>query len=651
MSILSTSDTMYTPEFISIMILLLVPVLAGVLLALFKPDIFRNIIAGAASVVIIAASVFLALTAWGLNKTITIGSAEWIGTALFLVEIAVAAIILILAIKYRKPLAIILAVIQGGLLLYLEFSGLIGSYTGSSIVLTNLSLIMVLIIGIIGTLVCVYALGYMKDYHEHQKDVPVRKRYFFAVMFVFLAAMFGIVLSNNILWILAFWEVTTLCSFLLIGYSKTDEAVHNSFRAVWMNMIGGICFTGAIIYLLTINSELIGITNLLAYKDVAALTIPLALIAVAGLTKAAQMPFSTWLTGAMVAPTPVSALLHSSTMVKAGVYLLVVFAPLFSQTWVGVALALVGMFTFVATSALAISQSNAKKVLAYSTIANLGLITACAGIGTPAAVMAAILLIIFHAVAKGLLFLCVGAVEHKIGSRDIEDMDGLIVRLPLLATMMVIGIAGMYLAPFGMLISKWAALEAFINAPVGFIFVILLAFGSAFTIFFWTKWLGKLFMRMGKPVAQAVKLHISEKLSVVVIGVLAVLACVCFPSIIKYAIDPYLLKIYGEAGNPAFYSFDTLTMCGIMLAVIAILVIAAALGSKSGKELKPYLNGRAVDSEGRFLGSLGVYKEAKTSNYYLEEYCGEKTLLKPSWLISIILIAAMFVLAIMGVML
>lgn len=651
MSILSTSDTMYTPEFISIMVLMLVPVFAAVLLALFKPDIIRNIVAGAASAVIIITSVFLAFTAWNTNKNITLLNADWIGTLLFVIEAAIALIILFLAFKYKKPLAIILALVQAGLLLFLEFSGLVGNYTGATIVLTNLSLIMVLIIGVIGTLVCVYALGYMKDYHEHQKDVPVRKRYFFALMFLFLAAMFGIVVSNNLMWLLAFWEVTTLCSFLLIGYSKTEEAVNNSFRAVWMNMIGGICFTAALIYILTISSDLISITNLLGYGNVAALTIPLALIAVAGLTKAAQMPFSTWLTGAMVAPTPVSALLHSSTMVKAGVYLLVVFAPLFSQTWVGIALALVGMFTFVATSVLAISQSNAKKVLAYSTIANLGLITACAGIGTPGAVMAAILLIIFHAAAKGLLFLCVGAVEHKIGSRDIEDMDGLLVRLPLLATMMVIGIAGMYLAPFGMLISKWAALEAFITAPAGFIFVILLAFGSAFTIFFWTKWLGKLFMRMGKPQAPAVKLHISEKLSVIIIGALAVLACVSFPTIIKYGINPYLKEIFGIIPGAELLSSDTLIMCGIMFAILAVLVIAAAFGSKSGKEIKPYLNGRAVDSDGKFLGSLGVYKEAKTSNYYLEDYCGEKSILKPSWLISIILIAAMFVLAFMGVML
>ena len=645
---------MYPPELIAILILLLVPVSAAVLLAVFKPDLVRNILAGITSVIIIGSSVFLAWKALLAPVSLTLEHTEWIGMLLFIAEIGVALVILGLSIKYRKILPLLLSVVQLILILILELFGIAGPHAMTTFTVTGLSAVMVLIIGIIGTLICVYALGYMKDYHDHQIGVPVRKRYFFALMFLFLSAMFGLVLFNNLMWILCAWEVTTLCSFLLIGYSRTPEAVKNAFRAVWMNLIGGICFTLAIFFLLRINTpvNLLSVTDLLAFPNVSALTIPLAFIAVAGLTKAAQMPFSTWLTGAMVAPTPVSALLHSSTMVKAGVYLLVLFAPLFSQTWVGIFLALIGAFTFLATSALAISQSNAKKVLAYSTIANLGLITACAGIGTAEAIEAAILLIIFHAVAKALLFLCVGAVEHKIGSRDIEDMDGLLVRLPLLSTMMVIGISGMYLAPFGMLISKWAALEAFLTAPLGCVFIAILAFGSAFTIFFWTKWLGKLFMRMNRPPAEKIALHISEKLSVIVMGVLVIVCCLGFPAIITGVIIPYLNGIhpYFYLGNKGFFYFDTLVMLGLMAFILLFLVIGAFLGSREGRTIAPYLGGRAVDSEGRFLGSLGVYKEAKTSNYYLEEYCGEKALLKPSWVISGVLIIVMLVLGFMGVM-
>ncbi|HKL97273.1 MAG TPA: NADH-quinone oxidoreductase subunit L, partial [Methanocorpusculum sp.] len=236
--------------------------------------------------------------------------------------------------------------------------------------------------------------------------------------------------------------------------------------------------------------------------------------------------------------------------------------------------------------------------------------------------------------------------------RDIEDMDGLLVRLPLLATMMVIGICGMYLAPFGMLISKWVALEAFLTAPLGCIFVSLLAFGSAFTIFFWTKWLGKLFMRMTRPPAQKIVLHISEKISVIVMGVLVIACCLGFPLIISGVIIPYLDSIHQYFYQPSngLYSFDTIVMLGLMGTILLFLVLGAFLGSKAGKTIPPYMGGRAVDAEGRFLGSLGVYKEAKTSNYYLEEYCGEEALLKPSWVISGILIIVMLVLGFMGVM-
>lgn len=644
---------MYSPELIMITLLLLVPIAAAVLLALFKPDIIRNIIVTVSAVVLIGTSVALAASAWSNGITVVHAAIPWLWTALFLVEFAVAVIILCLAVKYKKPLAIILAVVQAVLLLILEFSGIVHPQAEIVLTLSNLSLIMVLIIGIIGSLICVYALGYMKDYAAHSHDVPDRRRYFFAILFLFLTAMFGIVLSSHLMMLLAFWEVTTLCSFLLIGYSRTSEAITNSFRAVWMNLIGGIAFTGAVIYLAQMNPEasLLSIPNLLAVDNVGLVTIPLALIALAGITKAAQMPFSTWLTGAMVAPTPVSALLHSSTMVKAGVFLLIVFAPLFSQTWVGIALAFVGAFTFLMTSALAISQSNAKKVLAYSTIANLGLITACAGIGTPAAIVAAILLTIFHAVAKCLLFLCVGAVEHKIGSRDIEDMDSLLVRQPVLAVMMVVGIAGMYLAPFGMLISKWAAIEAFINAPLGYVFIAILAFGSAFTVFFWTKWLGKLFMRMAKPTGEDSRLNPSEKISIVVIGILVLLACIGFPVITSLVIVPYAAAFYpGYLGASGLFAADTILMCGLMFVILAVLVIAAAAGSKAGRQLKPYVNGRAVNADGEFLGSLGVYKEAKTANYYLEEYTGESKLLKPSQIIALIIIVVMFVLGIMGVL-
>ena len=169
---------------------------------------------------------------------------------------------------------------------------------------------------------------------------------------------------------------------------------------------------------------------------------------------------------------------------------------------------LVGAITFLLCSFMAISQTNAKRVLAYSTIANLGLITACAGVGSPEAVWAAIFLILFHAIAKSLLFLCVGTAEHHIGSRDIEDMDLLFERMPRLARFMMLGIMCMFIAPFGMLIAKWATLVSFADMDQ-IALILILAFGSAATFMFWAKWLGKLAGIAGSPENVETTVHLS----------------------------------------------------------------------------------------------------------------------------------------------
>ncbi|MGB4757244.1 MAG: proton-conducting transporter membrane subunit, partial [Candidatus Methanoculleus thermohydrogenotrophicum] len=419
---------------------------------------------------------------------------EAAGLAMLAIEMVLALFIIYMGAKFRNYPAIALAVVQAALIVYLEMTFPENLQAAHNLFIDQFSIIMALIIGIIGSLIAVYAVRYMETYHHHHPEVRDRQGMFFFVTFAFIAAMFGLVFSNNLMWVFFFWEITTISSFLLIGYSETDEATRNAFRALVMNLLGGVAFVAALIYLAATDpaSGGIDLARVLASGDTTLILVPAVLIGFAGITKAALMPFSSWLLGAMVAPTPVSALLHSSTMVKAGVYILVRFAPIFAGTFAGFSIGLVGGVTFIVASAIAISQNNAKLVLAYSTIANLGLIAACAGVGTHMLVWAAILLIVFHAVAKSLLFLGTGAIEHRIGSRDIEDMEGLIVRMPKMAVMMFIGIAGMFLAPFGMLISKWAAIEAFVQVPFGLIFVAILAYGSAVTVFFWAKWMGKL---------------------------------------------------------------------------------------------------------------------------------------------------------------
>ncbi|WP_366513120.1 proton-conducting transporter membrane subunit [Methanoregula sp.] len=564
--------------------------------------------------------------------------------AMLVIELVIAVYLLWLGLRHRKYSVVILVLIQAALLLWFE-----ATYGHTIVELPNnlffdqFSIIMALIIGIIGSLICVYALGYMETYHEHHKDIADRRGMFFFWMFVFLSAMFGLVFSNNLMWILFFWEITTFCSFILIGYSQTAEATNNAFLALAMNMLGGVAFVAALIYITTIDpsGRLLDLGALIN-SGYAVAIVPAVLICFAGLTKAAQMPFSSWLVGAMVAPTPVSALLHSSTMVKAGVYIIVRFAPVLTGTTEGMMIAMVGGVTFLLTSCMAISQSNAKKVLAYSTIANLGLVVACAGVGTYNLMWVAILLIIFHAIAKSLLFLCVGTVEHRIGSRDIEDMGGLIERMPKLAIMMFIGMAGMFLAPFGMIISKWAAIEAFIQAPFGLIFIIILAFGGSATLFFWSKWMGKIIsvMRHQENLESSIK---SEKWTVLwILTGLVVVVALIFPLISSALIEPFIMQIYGHTTRLAEAN---ITIMLLMMGLLIIMPFSMLFQSKTPKMAPPYMGGMTTEGGMRYTGSAGVSRNLVLSNYYLRNYFGEERLFMPGTLAcwGLILIAFIMV--------
>jgi ech hydrogenase subunit A len=602
-----------------LLFLILGPLITAFFMLLVRKEAERNWIVKLSALGIGAVTIILLVSQYSKGTLYYSFDAESIGLFMFFIEIIIAVFILYLGIKFKNYLVIGLMLLISAIMLYFE-----GVYAHTidvkySLFIDQFSIIMALIIGIIGSLICVYALGYMKDFHEHHKELKDRRNVFFFIMFVFLSAMFGLVFSNNLLWVYFFWEITTLCSFLLIGYTKTEEATKNAFTALWMNLLGGVAFAVAILYLASQGGGIMGLNEVLA-SGKAIVLIPVVLIGFAGLTKAAQLPFSSWLVGAMVAPTPVSALLHSSTMVKAGVYILVRLAPIFQATFSGYVLAFIGALTFLLASGIAISQSNAKRVLAYSTIANLGLIVACAGIGTYEAIWAAILLIIFHAISKSLLFLSVGTVEHKIDSRDIEDMNGLVMRMPRIAAMMVIGIAGMFLAPFGMLISKWAAIQAFIDAPYGFVFVIILAFGSALTLFFWAKWMGRLLVVT--PEQENLETRIDSNIWIALISLagLTAITCFIFPAISSTLIEPFLLQNYG---NVTQLAQDNIIIMIMMLFMIVLLPLSILLPRHKHRHLTPYMGGMTTNADMSFYGAIGLKREMKLSNYYINSWFGE----------------------------
>ena len=547
------------------------------------------------------------------------------GAALLVVETGLTVLVVTISLRNRRFLAPVLALAQLGISLYLELSGRMPEADPSRLFwFDRLSLVMVLVVGIIGPLICINAIGYMRDYHRASPMIQGRRTVFFSLLFIFLAGMFGLVVSNYLPMMLVFWEITTICSFLLIGYTRTDETIGYAFRALNMNLLGGLGF-GLAIVLLSNQPGGLDLALLTHGPAGAALLPAIALLAFAGITKSAQMPFSSWLIGAMYAPSPTSALLHSSTMVKAGVFLLLRLSPAMSGSTVGYLVAFVGLLTFLFVSLVAVTEQNAKKVLAYSTIGSLGLIVGCAGVGTPELAWAGVMIIIFHALAKGLLFLVVGTIENRLYTKNMENFDALMSLMPRLSTLFLTGIAGMFVAPFGLVIAKWTAIHAFLLVPgaAGAAMVLIMAFGSSLTIFYWGKLLIKV---LSARKVTAYERSIEDRVSryewvteiALALGVIGVAACVGIIS--DRLVGPYALFAF-SATPRVFLALDPATLAVLMAAMLFLPVVALWVWRHPVPiydHADFYASGRSTTA-GHVMGSaLGGIKRVTLRNYYLD---------------------------------
>jgi ech hydrogenase subunit A len=619
--------------------MILGPFAAGAGLLCLRFDKLRRILVGTVTVALCCCAVALI----GLPAPIGLPGFpldnHHLNLLMLLIEAGMGLYVVYVGTRARQALIVALMLAQAGLMFWFEWTYGSRLEAAHNLFVDKFSVIMALINGVVGGGICLYALGYMREYHEAaHRDGADRRPFFFALLFVFMGAMFGLIFANNLLWLFMFWEITTLCSFLLIGYTQTEEAKRNALTALVMNLAGGLAFALAIVWFYR-QSGSIELQTLVASRKSVVL-LPAALLCFAGLTKAAQLPFSSWLLGAMVAPTPVSALLHSSTMVKAGVYLVLRLAPVVTGTTVGLMVALVGAVTFLVGSLAAVTTSDAKKVLAWSTVANLGLIVLCGGIGTASAVWAGLLLIIFHAVAKCLLFLCVGIVEHKLHSRDIEAMSGLILTMPRVAVMMLIGMAGMFLAPFGMLISKWAVLKAVVDAfPALSVFIV---FGSAATLFFWVKWMGKLLEVVRPRQYVEGRLSLGEGISLYGLSAATFLACLFFPLISSVLIEPYVAGVFGQS---VAMSQGNIIIMTIMMVMVMLFPLSFINYGRGVKVMDAYLGGANVQSSVRFLGSGAQVQDVTMNNYYLRGLFSEAWLARWGVLSATALLAIMLVLA------
>ncbi len=288
--------------------------------------------------------------------------------------------------------------------------------------LNGMGLLLALLVTGIGSCIMLYASGYMGDHPQANR--------LFAFLYAFMLAMAGLAMADHLIVFFIFWELTSVTSYLLIGFNHQDaDSRRSALQALLITGMGGVALLAGSILLANAGgswylSELVAQqATILAHANYPGI---LGLILLAAFTKSAQFPFHFWLPNAMAAPTPVSAYLHSATMVKAGIFLLLTMLPIIggSRAWF-ITLTLAGGTTLLLGGLFGLKQDDLKKILAGSTLAVLGLLTLLIGIGSDKAVLAALLLLVGHALYKAALFMTEGAIDHETGTRDASILSGL----------------------------------------------------------------------------------------------------------------------------------------------------------------------------------------------------------------------------------
>ncbi|MFN7125179.1 MAG: putative monovalent cation/H+ antiporter subunit A [Allorhizobium sp.] len=344
--------------------------------------------------------------------------------------------------------------------------------------LDGLSLTFALLITGIGALIVLYAGGYMKGHPQQGR--------FIGFILLFMGAMLGLVVSDSFLMLFVFWELTSITSFLLIGFDHTREASRRAaLQALVVTGGGGLILLAGMIFIWNIT----GVSQLSlllstgdALRESPFYLAALLLVLGGAFTKSAQFPFHFWLPNAMEAPTPVSAYLHSATMVKAGVYLLMRLNPVMGETpaW-EILLPFFGGITLLVGSVMAVRQTDLKLMLAYTTVASLGLLVMLTGFDTEHAVEAAVLYLVAHSLFKGALFMVAGAIDHEAGTRDITRLGGLGKLMPItFAAAILSGISMAGLPPlFGFLAKEEIYYALAGTSPRAILFTAVAVIGNA----------------------------------------------------------------------------------------------------------------------------------------------------------------------------
>ena len=327
----------------------------------------------------------------------------------------------------------------------------------------TLGWVMALIVTGVGALVMLYCRWYFDGHTEGLGQ-------FSAVLLGFAGAMYGLVLTDDIVVLVMFWEITSVLSYLLIGYYHRRGASRRAaLQALLVTSLGGLVMLIGIV-LLVVAAGTTSLSGILAHAPTGTVAdIAIVLVLVGALSKSAIFPFHFWLPGAMAAPTPVSAYLHAAAMVKAGIYLIARLAPVFAVAppWRPVLIAL-GVFTMLLGGIQALRETDLKRILAFGTVSQLGLLTVVLGYGTRDAALAGLALLLGHALFKSSLFLVVGVIDRQLSTRDITELSGVGRQAPTLATFSIIAICSMVgVIPTIGFVAKEGAIAALLHESQG----------------------------------------------------------------------------------------------------------------------------------------------------------------------------------------
>jgi proton-translocating NADH-quinone oxidoreductase chain M len=421
------------------------------------------------------------------------------------------------------------------------FQQAIGLGIDATFVVDGLSVFMAIASALISTLIIIYSLGYIKEFHYQQE--------YFLMVVLFLGSMMGLVFSANMILMYVFWEITGICSWRLIGFFREREVVIKADKA-FLVTAGGAVFMllgFVLVYAKT------GTFNMLEMRGVPIGGLAVALITMGIFAKSATLPFHTWLPDAGVAPTPVTALLHAAVLVKIGVY---AFARIFNYTFVipgdwQTYLMIFGLISAMVSACAALVETNIKRILALSTISQIGYIFMGLAAFNTIGVAGAILFILMHGLAKGGLFLAAGVIEHGTGTKDITRMGGLIKVMPITAVafiMCVLSIVG--IPPFGGFFSKFMVIQGIIKSNN-------IAIGSLaiFTAILTLVYLMRLFTMVFLGESRDHSIHAHKEGTPSMVWVVASLAFFSLVSgiLVKYPMDLVNIAVRDVLGNPAIH--------------------------------------------------------------------------------------------------